>query len=222
MLKYKRKRLIRISLAVFIPIIVGLAILLYLNQFKQVSISDLDIISNSRKLFSSSDKLSDSNAKKADVSIKKQKEQTVDTLGVYNDLNSDSTQNTPILMDSFIGNSEVEYTHADTIQLIKDVMIAKKTYIIPILKADIHLDSLLMNKTNESNTLNFTIEFWASPIRFTGYKRSANKAIIFGISDIENAELSVLENNYFLIINNSVYQLDLTDRFKKLVERKME
>jgi hypothetical protein len=223
MIKYKRKRIIRITLAVIIPLFTSVTLFLILNYSQKISISDLDLISKTKNLFSSSDNLTDSNVKKTATSKPSVEKSAQDTLNqpLSNDeVDNDSILTISSLMYDVVESSNVDYNNIDTAQLNKDVMIASKTYTIPRKNADRQLDSLLMNRVDNSKTFTFTIEFWMSPIHFCGYKRSANKVIIFGISNYQDADLNMVNNDYYLVVNNNYYILELTDRFKKLTEVK--
>ncbi len=100
----------------------------------------------------------------------------------------------------------------DTIQ--EDKLIGIKQYILKI-KSDLN-DTLLNNTENIIKETNFIIEFWKSPINYRGFKKTYNKAIIFGIENFENSTIRNENNLLYLQINNITYELFNTDKFQKL------
>lgn len=215
MLKYKRKRLTRIITAVIVPLFFAVIVYLLLYHPSKVGLEHFKIISK----FKSADTLTESDDKKTASNRIQTEEISADEHIVVRPI-EDSMLYAPQMVESYDGKGNVEYLAVDTLNLHKDELMAKKTYLIPVKAADRKLDSLLMGKSNSDQTFYFTVEFWASPIHFSGYKRSANKAIIFGISDIENCELNIVDHNYYLILNNSYFLLELSDSFKDLEEIK--
>lgn len=214
MLKYKRKRFIKYTIAVIVPIFTIAIIALVLHYTNRVDLSEIDIVSTTQNLFSNEDTLSEKHDKMAEK----------ETLGlVQPSTDSTKTPNDSITLlkpaiNHFEGKSVAEYLNIDTVDLKKDVLVATKKYTIPVDIREMQLDSLLMNRTNIPSTLQFTIEFWQSPINFKGYKLSINKAIIYGISDIDNCELYIDNKQYYLIINTQLFLMEPTDVFKKLTE----
>jgi hypothetical protein len=82
-------------------------------------------------------------------------------------------------------------------------------------------DSLLADVANvpasASNVLRtITVEYWQSPINYKGYKMTANKLIIFGLSPDEPLSITELNNDVFLKHANNVYKIVLTTDYKSL------
>lgn len=214
MLKYKRKRIIRYTIAVIVPIFVIVAIGFILHYTNRVDLRQINVISTTQSLFSDKDTLSEKHDK---LSEKRNPELDHAFMDTTKTLNDSITHLIPAI-DHFEGKSVAEYFNIDSLDLKKDILVATKHYSIPIDIQDQKLDSLLMNRNNGPTTLQFTIEFWQSPVNFRGYKRSVSKAIIFGISDIDNCELYIDNKQYYLIINNQLFLMESTDVFKKLTE----
>lgn len=214
MLKYKRKRFIRYTIAVIVPIFTIAIIALILHYTNRVDLSEIDIVSTTQNLFSNKDTLSEKHDKMAEKETPRLDHPHTDSTGVPND----SITLLKPAINHFEGKSVAEYLNIDTMDLKKDILVATKKYTIPVDIREMQLDSLLMNITNIPSTLQFTIEFWKSPINFKGYKLSINKAIIYGISDIDNCELYIDNKQYYLIINTQLFLLEPTDVFKKLTE----
>lgn len=214
MLKYKRKRFIRYTIAVIVPIFTIATIALVLHYTNKVDLSEIDIVSTTQNLFSDKDTLSEKHDKMAEKETLRLDHPLTDSTGVPND----SIALLKPAINHFEGKSVAEYLNIDTMDLKKDILVATKKYTIPVDSREMQIDSLLMNKTNTPSTLQFTIEFWESPINFKGYKLSINKAIIYGISDIDNCELYIDNKQYYLIINTQLFLMESTDVFKKLTE----
>lgn len=215
MLKYKKKRIARIFLAVFIPILLAAILFALLHYYQKVDFEDINPISKTKELFYPSDKVSSTNAKMTE-SIPQKTASTPDTNIVSNP--TDSLSNMDLEMKEIKLVSENIYA-TDTLNIQKDIMIGNKTYLIPINSKEKRLDSLLMNHNSSDKSYTFTLEFWLSPIGFNGYKRSMNKAVIFGITDIENVELQIVDQEFYLILNNAVFLLSPSNNFLKLTQQ---
>lgn len=215
MLKYKRKRIIRYTIAVIVPILIITAVSLVLHYTNRVDLSEIDLISTTQDLFNDKDTLAEKHDKMSAKNTNQADSFPNDTTNADN--TNDSIALSLLTIDHFEGKSIAQYVKTDSIDLKKDVLIATKQYSIPVDLRDKQLDSLLMNRTNLPKILDFTIEFWQSPVNFKGYKRSANKAIIFGITDIDNCELYIDNRQYYLILNSQLFLLESSDVFKKFI-----
>ncbi|MFO7998305.1 MAG: hypothetical protein R6U86_04910 [Bacteroidales bacterium] len=78
------------------------------------------------------------------------------------------------------------------------------------------LDSLLGN-THEYSPRIITIEFWESPLHFTGYKMGKNKVVIYGLDQIESVSLLTLDEDIFLKYYEFFFPLEPTSEFLPLV-----
>jgi hypothetical protein len=82
---------------------------------------------------------------------------------------------------------------------------------------DNNLDSLLLDdKYSEAAKGLIKIEFWQSPINYTGYKWANNKLLLFGFYDFESVKVLYFEGNYFLHYGTLFYALEATNSFKNL------
>lgn len=216
MLKYKRKRIIRSTIAVIVPIIIIASIALILHYTKRVDLSQINIISSTQNLFTNEDSLTHHKDKMA---VHNQNSTSTNSASaISNNNKNDSIPNFEISINHFEGQSEPEYTNTDTLNFQKDILIATKKYTIPINQKENAIDSLLMNRPSSHTSLTFTIEFWKSPINFKGYKRSQTKAVIFGVTEIDQSNLYIDNHQYYLIIDNRLFLLESTNDFKKLTE----
>jgi len=80
-------------------------------------------------------------------------------------------------------------------------------------------DSLINEMINAKPTQNETIilEFWESPLNYSGYKMSKTKIIAFGLNPQFNYKLYVKNKQYFLNFEHIYYQLKETTPYLKYV-----
>jgi hypothetical protein len=216
MLKYKKKRIVRVCLTVFIPIFLVAAVLIILHYYRQVDLQDIDIVSKTKRIFYPSDKMAPENVKMTETTTIQKSTPSIDTNLISNEEDSTSIADSEMEQIKLVTEN---FYNIDTLNIQKDIMIAQKVYSIPIDKKEKRLDSLLTNSSSPGKYYTLTLEFWLSPIGFTGYKRSVNKAVIYGIHDVQNADLLIADHNYYLIVNNAVYLLESSTSFVKLIQQ---
>ncbi len=215
MLKYKKKQIVRNIMAVIIPILLITITILALTYYKKLDLRKIDVVKSTKNFFFSKDSsqtLRDKKTLTIDKIVEK-KDNLSFTEIPAEDWGDDSIGE----IAHFEGNTPAIYENLDTNQVVTDVLLAKKKYIIPISKKEIEIDSLLMNKNTNDKFIPFTLEFWVSPIGFSGYKKSKNKAILFGVTDIDNTELFIEDSKFYLIINSDLFLLEPSNEFSKLV-----
>ncbi len=110
----------------------------------------------------------------------------------------------------------------EEIVVVKDELIFAKTIRVSgldsIAKREAMLDSLLIDELHPSLHLSsiFRIEFWISPVNYTGYKMSNKKLILFGIYDFEHSELVYDMGQFFLLTSQKDYRLEISEKFRAL------
>lgn len=62
----------------------------------------------------------------------------------------------------------------------------------------------------------YEIEFWNSPINYSGYRLGKNKLILFGIGVADTIALYGLEETVYLSTPKGLYELNRCDQFEKL------
>jgi len=75
-------------------------------------------------------------------------------------------------------------------------------------------DALAINEVNNESIL---IEFWESPIHYSGYKLSKSKLIVFDLSPQFDYVIYKNENNYYLYFQSIYYELNNTGEFLPFV-----
>ncbi len=112
----------------------------------------------------------------------------------------------------------------------KDIHIAKNEliyaiYIEPkgkrsdfLCNSNTKLDSILTNNVTNNKTTGIYVEFWQSPINYTGYKLSHNTLVLFGIYQYTAIHLKYMPNG-LLQLNylNNEFNLRCTDDFIPLL-----
>lgn len=84
------------------------------------------------------------------------------------------------------------------------------------------LDSLIDNtKKDPKIKTSYKTEFWQSPINYSGYKRSGNKIVLFGIYQYNDAKLKQVDDKLYLDYLNSYYLLKNTQEFLPLIPVKL-
>lgn len=88
-----------------------------------------------------------------------------------------------------------------------------------LIKSGGRMDSILTNDTRTfrlpSNIMR--IEFWRSPINYTGYKMSSNRLVLFGSFNADEIRLEYVNDKVYLHYKNNYYPLEINDDFQSLV-----
>jgi hypothetical protein len=69
---------------------------------------------------------------------------------------------------------------------------------------------------NVSKSENYLVEFWVSPVNYTGYKLSENRLILFGIEEPDAVELYSGKNKMWMKYDHKFYNLERNDQFVSL------
>jgi hypothetical protein len=157
-------------------------------------------------------------------------------------LNIDSISNSTaifdsIYSDSLIGNLKdtLQYTtlnieppaNDNNIHIAKDELIYA-LYVLPQGKKSDFLcnthnkrDSLLANNIKSSGDDGLYVEFWHSPVNYSGYKLSNNTLVLFGVYEYTSIRLKYLPEGLLrLNYHYKTYDLKCTDQFIPLLINK--
>jgi len=146
-------------------------------------------------------------------------------------INSDSLD-ALIMAESFSPDDTVWYDeysdvysliNADDDEVARDKLIMKKQ--IEALsvnasteKTNTNIDSLLIGgKSTKEEKNKYTVEFWESPLNYKGYKKTKNVVVLFGIKQLDEVELKLINNDLFLCLYDNFYALENTSEFKNLI-----
>ncbi len=121
--------------------------------------------------------------------------------------------NDPVEIDSLQTNPA--YFTEENTEVAKDELLKVLNIELPV-KTSNQVDSLLINdKTPEITKL--TVEFWISPIHYTGYQMNRSKLVLFGVKQPEKASFEFIEEGKIRLKykeNNLV--LELSDDFRPI------
>jgi hypothetical protein len=80
-----------------------------------------------------------------------------------------------------------------------------------------NLDSLLIDdKYYEVQRNLYRVEFWKSPINFTGYKLQGQKLVLFGVFDYQSVKLLYHKPDLYLHYLDRYYHLETLNEFSRL------
>ena len=81
-------------------------------------------------------------------------------------------------------------------------------------------DSLLKSAIdiNDIDNKYINVEFWESPVNFSGYKLSKSKLIIYGLSPQLEYQLFKKGKSYYLMVHSITYELFETAYFKQFTQ----
>ncbi|HTA27265.1 MAG TPA: hypothetical protein VK809_05720 [Bacteroidia bacterium] len=86
-----------------------------------------------------------------------------------------------------------------------------------VTKKNHETDSTLesMSDINDSKQFqNYRVEFWKSPLNYKGYKMSRGKIVLYGINPTTSVNLTMQNDNYYLLVNQNAYKVEYTDDYK--------
>lgn len=156
------------------------------------------IVKNKTKTASSSSEKKVKSHKKKSIDktkgkiIKNHSSLSEDTVNLEVKANADTLilKNTASVQDSVFeeNTSDIEVAH--------DEMLFSK-YMIPAgdsanyfcQNSNRQLDSLLVDNNSQTNEKGLLVEFWISPVNFTGYKLNKKKLILFGVVEFDSLKL---------------------------------
>jgi hypothetical protein len=133
------------------------------------------------------------------------------------------------LLDSLQIDSLVVEVLLDSGEIDSDISIRREKLIstvwvgVDVLK-EIAKDTLASQLIGVEQTFptKMLVEFWESPLNFSGYKLSRNKLVMFGMPDNLVYKILRNENNYFLTTENIYYSIKETEEFLPYLEVQKE
>ncbi|OIQ29900.1 MAG: hypothetical protein BM555_05525 [Crocinitomix sp. MedPE-SWsnd] len=142
---------------------------------------------------------------------------------------SEEVDSTQILTDSLQIDSLIVEIPLDSGEIESDISIRREKLIstvwvgVDVLK-DITKDTLANQLIGVEQTFptKMLVEFWESPLNFSGYKLSRNKLVMFGMPD--NLVYKILRNetDYFITTENIYYSIKETEEFLPYLEVQKE
>ncbi len=126
--------------------------------------------------------------------------------------------------DSNVLNTDtVSFIETDTLVTDDSILQDKKISQIKVKLVDLSttekdtlLEKLLDVKTVKNESV--TIEFWESPVNYTGYKLSKSRLIIYGLVQSEDLKFYKRDSDYCLKVNGLYYSLIETGVYLKYTQ----
>jgi hypothetical protein len=111
------------------------------------------------------------------------------------------------------------------IRMLQDQLLATRTFLVPQEStaseprlSQWQLDSLLgAAKPARGVQTRINIEFWMSPLYYTGYKKSKNRVIVYGLEQPDLAAVRLLNSGLLLRYMDNIYLLEDNEMFQPLV-----
>ena len=78
-------------------------------------------------------------------------------------------------------------------------------------------DSTLASMSDVDNTkitATYRIEFWKSPLNYKGYKMSAGKIILYGLTPDIPVRITLTDDNYYIQVGQMFYKMEFTDDYR--------
>lgn len=143
----------------------------------------------------------------------------------------------PVLNDTIVENDSIadsvfyspdtvniaevpDTTLGDDLTIRREKVIKKITLPVIYLSEPEEKDTLIkeMLGIEEKPVKSVVVEFWESPLNFSGYKLSRKKLVVYGLSPQHDYSFYRKENDYYLSDQKVYYQLKQTQDFLKYVE----
>jgi hypothetical protein len=113
--------------------------------------------------------------------------------------------------------SNAEYNSEDII-VKRDELIESRVVKLTVINRNVakgKTDSLIhVFQGSSSQSPEYRIEFWHSPINYRGFKFIRNAIVTFGLDPNESSRLFLLDDSIYLKHGISVYRLFMTEKFE--------
>lgn len=135
-----------------------------------------------------------------------------DTISIQDTLNSGDSSVTLEMLDSLIDESELT---------INREILKKSAWIkVEVLEELKNQDSLIAEMMNLNQELpdQILIEFWESPLGFSGYKLNRNKLVLYGMPEQTEYRIYRKTDQYYFSTENFYYSISETEDFLPYLE----
>jgi hypothetical protein len=140
---------------------------------------------------------------------------------IYIETSDSLTEIEDSLMDAEIADSLSGINTKDTLSEDQNIVIRRERLIksmqIPItfLTEEVQKDTIIKDLLgiHENKVTRMRVEFWESPLNFTGYKMSKNKLLLYGLSDQFTYQIYKKNKIYYIGYEDILYQLKETQEF---------
>lgn len=141
--------------------------------------------------------------------------------------NSDS-DSSEIEVDTLINLSDtlvviedvIDSSAAEDISIRTEKMVGYRWLTVNVLEAEVEKDSLIKEMLDIKDKMpgRLKVEFWESPLNFSGYKLSRSKLILYGMPSQLEYKLFRRVDKYFLSAQSFYYSLKETEEFLPYLE----
>ncbi len=106
-------------------------------------------------------------------------------------------------------------TNDEGLSIKRDEQITAMRIPIVYLEPSIEKDSIIKDLLgiNENRPTEMTVQFWSSPLNFSGYKLSKNTLLLYGLSDQHEYTVYHKDETYYLSYETICYLLKETQQF---------
>lgn len=138
---------------------------------------------------------------------------------VVRNQNSNSTENNAVsAQDGEYSADTIYYTSAsyEDVEVARDELLFINNVKIKSINTDSkRIDSLLIDDNPKTNNY-VRVEFWKSPINYSGYKLGSNKLVLFGVYEPEKMKLEQAGDQLLMIYKGLAYELQQSEEFVQL------
>lgn len=137
------------------------------------------------------------------------------------EIDTTSTLDTLDLIDTtFIAEVVDTLINEDDISINREVLKKSAWIKVEVLEENEMQDSLLSEMMNLKQQLpdQILIEFWESPLGYSGYKLNRNKLILYGMPEQTNYRIYRKKNQYYFSTENIFYSIRETEDFLPYLE----
>lgn len=137
------------------------------------------------------------------------------------EIDTTSTLDTLDLIDTtFIAEVVDTLINEDDISINREVLKKSAWIKVEVLEENEMQDSLLSEMMNLTQQLpdQILIEFWESPLGYSGYKLNRNKLILYGMPEQTNYRIYRKKNQYYFSTENIFYSIRETEDFLPYLE----
>lgn len=119
-------------------------------------------------------------------------------------------------------NNPIDENNLEEIVVKRDVLIETRTLRLIALNRNSgkgKVDSLIsIFQGSNSQTLEYRLEFWQSPVNYRGFKFIRNAIVTFGLDPNESSKLFQQDDKFYLKQGSIVYRLSTTEKFEPLTK----
>ena len=137
-------------------------------------------------------------------------------------LAENKSSQTSLLLENMPAFSKKQYienekTIVGSIESINDISVQKDELVyVKFIDLDIpDINSETNHKDEYASNMLLRVEFWKSPVNFSGYKKQKNKIILYGIDDFDEVNFKFANNKLCLQYGNGFFEIEEANDFRR-------